>query len=188
MQILQPNEYDISYFDGDKVANPHPAGYSKYGRWFRFDGENSLGEYWKDYANKILTSQAIQNKKTLELGCAYGFVVEDLRSFGVDAYGIDVSQYAYDQASSAVKPYIRVADIRSSLSTYKNKEFDLVYGIDILDCFTDSDIISILTECKRIGKRVVFIERPVVNADYYNFKSNQAWNSFVLTGVTILEK
>jgi ubiquinone/menaquinone biosynthesis C-methylase UbiE len=188
MAILKPEEYDTSYFDGDLVENPHPAGYSKYGRWFRYDGENSLGEYWKDYANKLLTSQAIQGKKVLELGCAYGFIVEDLRNMGVDAYGIDFSKYALGKASPEVKPYLIEGDIRTILSGYKNKEFDLVFGITILQCLKDTEITPLMTEVKRIGKKAYFIEAETSNPNYYNLKSTDTWNLLSLPGITITNK
>lgn len=51
MSLLRPEEYDISYFDHEKTRKvgllEHPAGYSYYERWFRFEGEGSLREYWK---------------------------------------------------------------------------------------------------------------------------------------------
>src|SRR3972149_7064299 len=98
MSVLQPSEYDISYFDGNKTSLKHNAGYSSYERWYRNSNdfvptEQSTGEYFKDLALKLKNDYILQGKKVLELGCAKGFIVEDLRSMGIDAYGIDISSY-----------------------------------------------------------------------------------------------
>lgn len=44
----------------------------------------------------------------LDVGCAYGYMVQQLRSLGLDAWGIDVSDYAISQASEDVKAYLSV--------------------------------------------------------------------------------
>ncbi len=100
--VLQTSEYDISYFDGKKTTLKHNAGYSKYERWRRHDGVDSLGEFWKDKAKKIFDDFSLGGKKVMEIGCAKGFIVEDLRGMGVDCYGLDVSAYAIGQASNIV--------------------------------------------------------------------------------------
>ena len=41
-EVLQPNEYNIDYFDGEVSGTTHPAGYSTYEKWYRHDGIDSL--------------------------------------------------------------------------------------------------------------------------------------------------
>ena len=125
MAILQPSEYDISYFDGKLGPYKHNAGYTSYDRWNRthddfVPAKQSTGEYWKDLALRYNLDHSLQNKKVLEIGCAKGFVVEAMRDLGIDAYGIDVSQYAKDCAREDIKPYLQVADARTALSQYSN--------------------------------------------------------------------
>jgi ubiquinone/menaquinone biosynthesis C-methylase UbiE len=183
MAVLQPSEYDISYFDGKKSALSHNAGYSHYKRWRRYDNgvvshEDCTGEFFKDYAKYYVDKYNLANKKALELGCAYGFLVEDLRSMNVDAYGIDVSQYAYDQASSSVQPYLTVADARTYLDNYSNNEFDLLYSRWFLECISDTDLPDLIKEMNRVSKQQVHIVFPQTRNDYYNPKSVQDWLGF----------
>ena len=103
MALLEPNEYDASYFDGANEALQHNAGYSKYQRWYRNDSE-----FWLDKASGWVNHLVLANKKVLELACAKGFMVQDMRDAGVDAYGRDVSQYCYDEADVNVQPYLTV--------------------------------------------------------------------------------
>jgi tRNA G46 methylase TrmB len=69
MAVLQPSEYDASYFDGRFQAMRHNAGYSTYKRWNR---NNS--EHWKDIAASLNNTHALAGKKVLEIGSAKGFV------------------------------------------------------------------------------------------------------------------
>src|SRR5204862_7425117 len=48
--------------------------------------------------------------RTLDVGCATGFVVEALRELGVDAAGVDVSQYAVEQAAQGARGHIGYGD------------------------------------------------------------------------------
>ncbi|MCK5017980.1 MAG: class I SAM-dependent methyltransferase [Candidatus Peribacteraceae bacterium] len=181
MSVLEPHEYDISYFDGQKSAYSHNAGYTEYKRWPRYDNgvlgthEGCTGEFFKDHAKIVVDKYNLAGKKVLELGSAYGFTVEDLRDLGVDAYGIDVSQYAYDQASSVVQPYLTVADARTELSKYKANEFDIIYSRWFLECISDDDLPDLVDEMNRISKQQVHVVRKGKNPDYYNKKTVQEW-------------
>lgn len=181
MAVLEPNEYDISYFDGRKATSlslpRHEAGYGRYKRWYRFQGENSLGEKWKDMANGWINHLAISGKKVLEVGCAYGYIVENLRDLGVDAYGIDVSQYAYDQAVSEVQPYLTVADARTHLSTYSRNEFDVVFTRRLFECLDPDDIQGVIDEMGRIGKQNVHIIQEDPRPDYYIAQPISWWEA-----------
>lgn len=174
MPILQPEEYDASYFDGRSQPLQHNAGYDKYERWYRREGENSLGEYYKDAARNYINHLAIANKKVLEIGCAKGFIVEDLREQGVDAYGIDVSAYAIGQASEAVAPYVSVGSIYD-LSAYSRNEFDIILTRRLIECLDEVDLPDLITEMSRIGKKQVHIIQEAPNPQYYRTHPIQWW-------------
>lgn len=171
--VLQPSEYDISYFDGKLGPYKHNAGYTVYNRYSRVHddfvpAEQSTGEYWKDLALRYNLDHSLQNKKVLEIGCAKGFVVEALRDLGVNAYGLDVSQYAHDCAREDIKPYLRVADARTALADYANREFAYVFTRRTLSCFTNDEIAAMVTQLNRIAVQQVHDYWDVDRADYYN--------------------
>lgn len=186
MELLQPNEYDASYFDGAKQTYNHNAGYSKYERWYRNDGENSLGEFWKDMAKKITATHAVQGKKLLDIGCAKGFMVEDLRELGVDAYGLDVSTYAIGEASETVAPYLTVGDVRTALAGYGRNEFDFVLSMRVLECFSEAELPNIIKEMNRISRRQVHIIDEQGNSDYYLIRPIVWWESLGFSKGTII--
>ena len=61
------------------------------------------------------------NPKTfLDIGCAYGELVKALHDLGVDAYGIDGSEYAVASVDASIKDKIFISSyIKLS---YKNKK------------------------------------------------------------------
>jgi len=117
---LQSSEYDISYFDRVKARNQslpeHPAGYSRY--------ENIYPWYEHLYTplmDRLKPNQYV-GKKTLEIACAKGYIVEEWRKLGIDAWGIDISQYAIDEASEEVKPaFIRRRHVRTETDQRQHK-------------------------------------------------------------------
>jgi 2-polyprenyl-3-methyl-5-hydroxy-6-metoxy-1,4-benzoquinol methylase len=184
--MLQPSEYDISYFDGAKTKSPHGAGYSSYERWHRVRGVNSLGEYWKDLASQYKGKFNLAGKKVLEIGCAKGFVVEDLRGMGVDARGIDVSSYAISQASDAVKPFLVVGDVRTALSQFGNKQFDVVFSLRVLECIPEADLPSLVSELNRVSKFQFHVVDEQPNPNYYLVKPLSFWRSLNWNKGTVL--
>ena len=73
-------EYGQEYFDG-----PREYGYGGY----RYDGR------WKPVAKDIIEHFKLnKGDRVLDIGCAKGFLVKDLLDLGIDAYGVDVSEYA----------------------------------------------------------------------------------------------
>lgn len=174
MALLQPSEYDISYFDGRLASFTHNAGYHDYSRW-NHSGTNNFDLMSVD----ILNRYAVGNKRVLEICSAKGFLVEDLRNRGINAFGVDVSQYAYDSASPSVQPYLTVADIRIGQSTYlsdfNNNYFSLIIGMNCLCCFSDAEIAAMVPELNRISSDQFFVVQESARADFYNPKTIQQW-------------
>jgi ubiquinone/menaquinone biosynthesis C-methylase UbiE len=174
--VLDPSEYDASYFDGGSQPLQHRAGYAKYKRWNRLEGLGSTGEYWKDRANKFLTERNLSGSKLLEIGCAKGFLVKDLRDLGADAWGLDVSSYAVGECEPEVAPYLMVGDARSYLSTFSNREFDVTFSLRFLECIDVSEIQALIDEMNRITSRFQIHEideQP--NPEFYVVKSLTEW-------------
>ena len=78
--IKAAKEFGKMYFDG-----PREYGYGGY----RYDGR------WVSIAKEIVSRYNLKKgDRVLDIGCAKGFLVKDLLSIGIEAYGIDVSEYA----------------------------------------------------------------------------------------------
>jgi 2-polyprenyl-3-methyl-5-hydroxy-6-metoxy-1,4-benzoquinol methylase len=114
----------------------------------------------------------------LEIGCAKGFVVEDLRGFGVDAYGLDISEYAISQASESIKPFLTVGDARSDLSQYTNKQFDIVFSLRFMECIPDSDISWLVAQMNRISQFQFHVIDEVIKPNFYTNMPLEEWIKF----------
>ena len=150
---LKPEEYDACYFDGASQRYKHNAGYSEYKRWCRHEGVNSSGEYWKDKAIELVEKFDLKGKKTLELGCAKGFLVHDMLELGVNAFGLDVSEYARNCAEDEkTKQRIFLGDAREMVKTFKDKEFDFVFSLKFLECIHEQSLELLNKQLTRISK------------------------------------
>lgn len=148
--------------------------------------EQCTGEKWKDKAKKLFLEYSLEGKKVLDIGCAFGFIVNDLREMGVDAWGIDFSSYAC--ANSECPDYVYEEDARTYLSTFGDNEFDLVILMEVLCCFTDVEITALLLEVKRIAKEVHIVEFRCVDTDSYNYKEPAVWDLVVGTGIVVSDE
>lgn len=68
-------------------------------------------------------------RRVLDAGCAMGLLVEALRDRGVEAYGLDFSDYALQQVRPDIRPYCRLASITEPLA----ERYDLVVCIEVLE-------------------------------------------------------
>ena len=96
---------------------------------------------------------------SLDVGCASGFVVEALRELGVDARGVDVSQYAVDHAALGARGHIRQADLRRGLP-FGADSFDLVTALETLEHLPPTDVPAAIAEIGRVARRWVMCTIP----------------------------
>ena len=92
----------------------------------------------------------------LDAGCAMGFLVEALRDRGVDAEGIDVSEYALSQAREDVKPFLHKASLAEPLI----RNYDLVVTIEVLEHLAAPDAdVAVANLCAKTDQ-VLFSSTP----------------------------
>ncbi len=65
----------------------------------------------------------------LDAGCAKGFLVERLRSRGVEAWGIDISEFAIQNVHPSVKEFCCVGSIADPLP----RSYDLIVSIEVVE-------------------------------------------------------
>lgn len=65
----------------------------------------------------------------LDAGCAMGMVVESLRDRGVEAYGVDISEYAIANVREDIRPYCQVGSILQPFP----RRYDLIICIEVLE-------------------------------------------------------
>jgi SAM-dependent methyltransferase len=94
-------------------------------------------EYWLTWFSRIADRivREIGPRTVLDAGCAMGFLVEALRDRGVEAFGLDVSEYALDQVRADIKPYCTRGSIMATLP----RRYDLIVCVEVLEHLSADD-------------------------------------------------
>ena len=151
------NFYDRDYFEAGNKSN--------YGRR---DAQNNLlfcpysQEVYLPGARKIVEYlQSLGNFKTaMVLGCAKGFLVQALREKGVEAVGVDISEYAIANAPREIQDYVYCGDV-CDLSKWPDGAFDLVCAMDVLEHIHMPDLEKAIHEAVRVCSNIVVLHLPV---------------------------
>ncbi len=64
--------------------------------------------------------------RVLDIGCAKGSMVNVFRELGVEAFGVDVSEYAIYSAPKSLRPYLYVVDLDKDSLPFEDGFFDFV--------------------------------------------------------------
>jgi SAM-dependent methyltransferase len=103
--------------------------------------ENSVtyehSPYWLDFFGRI-ADRLIADflpKTTLDAGCAIGLLVEVLRERGVDAEGIDFSDFAIASSRDDIRPFLTVGSITDPLA----KRYDVITCFEVLEHMPPND-------------------------------------------------
>lgn len=105
-------------FDAYYYAHDCGAPYLRNEQWLTFFG---------GIAERIV--KEINPKTVLDAGCAMGFLVEGLRNRDVEAWGVDISEYAIGQVHESVRPFCRVGSITEPFE----RKYDLVTCIEVFE-------------------------------------------------------
>ena len=81
---------------------------------------------WQRRAEFIV--EKFHPKVVLDIGCAYGELVKSLVDLGVDAYGIDGSEYAISKADSSIRDRLFMVNFNSTKFPFDNQKFDFIGG------------------------------------------------------------
>ena len=137
-------KYDFDYWDGDRKINY--GGYKFIpGRWL------PVAEYMKkEYDLK-------KGDKILDVGCGKGFQLNELQNLipGIKVFGLDISQYAIDNAHPDIKDHIKLGC--ASELPFADNEFDYVFSLNTLHNLKIDKLFSAITEINRVSKNNKYI-------------------------------
>jgi ubiquinone/menaquinone biosynthesis C-methylase UbiE len=156
-------QYGFDYFDGE--------------RKFGYGGYNYDGR-WIPVAKDIVDFFHLKKKsKILDVGCAKGFLIYDLKSMGMDVYGLDISRYAQKNSLKGVSKKIKIGNAKKL--PYENNYFDLVLSINTIHNLKKKECCEAIKELSRVAKdkKNVFIQVD----SYETKKEKKLFESWVLT-------
>src|SRR3954469_18370298 len=85
-------------------------------------------DYWLGFFGEIAAGiiRDLHPTTVLDAGCAMGFLVEALVQRGVDAHGIDISEFAISQAHESVRDRCQLQSLTEPLE----RRYDLITCIE----------------------------------------------------------
>jgi protein-L-isoaspartate(D-aspartate) O-methyltransferase len=166
-------QFGKDYWDGERHL-----GYGGY----KYDGR------WRAIAQAMAKRYNLQpGARILDVGCGKGFLLYEFTQVvpGAVIAGLDVSQYAIDNAKPEVRPFLRQGT--AATLPFAADEFDFVVTINALHNLYNFDLWSAIREIERVGKGAKHItvesyrnEREKVNLLYWQltcraFLSTREW-------------
>lgn len=146
--VITPYRIDSSYYDREYYTS------AKWG--LKLAPESFLGNLSQTVVSsyRALLIRMFMNPKTcLDIGCGTGKLVKALRSFGIDAYGVDVSEHAIELADESVKPFLKVGSITEI--PHQEDAFDAVVSFDVLEHMERSSIRKAVNESIRVSRKYI---------------------------------
>lgn len=159
-------QFGREYFDGARTQ-----GYGGY----RYDGR------WVPVVKRFIDHYGLNEKSAvLDVGCAKGFMVHDFVQAlpGATIRGIDISEYAIENALETVKPLLQVGNATSL--PFADNSFDLIISINTIHNLKLEDLKQSLREIERVSRFAAFI---TVDA-YHNEEERERMLKWNLTAET----
>jgi len=149
MSYLMEKHYGPKYFFADKYGflrfkRPNGStgefGYTQGGRW---DFEGLLFK---------LVELLGWPESVLDLGAGTGGFVATCNKYGIEALGLEFSQYAIDNAILGAEKYLKRWDITEVPWSVEHR-YDWITAIDLFEHLFSEDVDRVIAECKRVAKR-----------------------------------
>jgi SAM-dependent methyltransferase len=109
----------------------------------------------------------------LDAGCAMGFLVEALREKGVEAWGVDISEYAIQKAHAAIQPYCWVGSITKAFP----RKYDLIVCIEVLEHLPPQEVEHVIANLCQHTDDILFSSTPLdyKEATHFNVQPPEYW-------------
>ena len=162
----------------------------QFGKEF-FDGSRSHGyggfsynsRFWEPVVPTFQKHwQLNKDDSILDVGCAKGFMIYDMQRMisGLKVFGIDISQYAIDNAKEEVRNYCKVANAINL--PFEDKSVDVLISITTLHNLEEKEFVKALLEIERVSKRGSFITLDA----YRNNEEKDRMEAWNLTAKTVM--
>jgi len=122
------------------------------------DTPYSRAENWMSFFDQVASHLItdFEPRSVLDAGCAWGLLVERLRAHGVEAYGIDISEYAIQNVHPDIREYCQVGSITDPFP----RRYDLIISIEVLEHMPPPDSEQAIANLCRYSDNIIFSSTP----------------------------
>lgn len=167
--MLVAKRFGQDYWDGDRRY-----GYGGY----VYDGR------WAPVAKRLIETFGLgPDARILDIGCGKGFLLHELKILipGATVCGLDISEFALENAKPEIRPFLRHGDVRQPLP-FEDESFDLVLSVGTLHNLRLFHLLDALREMDRVGRdKYLMVESYRDEQELFNL---QCW---ALTCETFLD-
>lgn len=171
-EAAKPREREVArrfgreYFDGDRTQGY--GGYRYDGRWV------AIAERMRDFYG-LKSGDAV-----LDVGCAKGFLLHDLRLviLGIRVFGVDLSMYAAQNAMDDVRRCIVIGTAEAL--PFPDQSVDLVVSINTAHNLPVARCLQAIREMERVSRRGKYLQVD----SYRNEEEREKFERWQLTAVT----
>jgi len=133
-------------------------------------------DHWLQFFGKIADAivRDLRPTTVLDAGCAMGFLVEALRARGVEAYGVDVSEYAISQVDDSVREYCSLGSLAEPLP----RRYDLIVSIEVLEHIPPTEAPAAIANLCAATDRILLSTTPddYGEATHLNVQAPELWS------------
>lgn len=136
-------------------------------------------EHWEKFfgyvADRIIAT--LNPKTVLDVGCARGYLVAALRDRNVEAYGIDVSEFAISAVRDDIKPYCKVYSGLEDLDKAFLLKYDLVTNIEVAEHLSGEVASQFIRNLCSVTDTVLFSSTPddYTEVTHVNVQKAEYW-------------
>ena len=161
--------YGKDFFDGDRL--------------YGYGGFSYMPRFWQPVMPDLIQHFNLKpSSSLLDVGCAKGFMLYDLAQAlpGVKLAGLDVSEYAIENAKLEIQHSLQVGDAKEL--PFEDDSFDVVVSINTVHNLERDECAKALQEIMRVSRGKVFI---TVDA-YRDDEEKERMQQWALTAKTIM--
>ncbi len=151
----------------------------EYYKCYLGDVEYSNTDIWKPMfdgiADKIVSIHS--PRSVLEIGCAWGYLVSALRERGVEAYGIDISEYAISNVPEEHKEFVNAQSAADDLPAHFPKRYDMVISIEMIEHIYEEVALDVIAKMCEYSDTIILTSssNDYTEKTHFNVQQPEYW-------------
>lgn len=156
--LARVNDHEFPKYKASEIAKKYDFDYWDGNRKINYGGYKFIPGRWAPVAEYMMREYDLKKgDKILDIGCGKGFQLKELQNLipGIEVFGLDISQYAIDNAHPDIKDNIKLGC--ASELPYDDNEFDYVFSLNTLHNLKIDKLFAAINEVNRVSKNNKYI-------------------------------